>query len=102
MASAWLSQPPVWNLVDTPTSSATPVLVILEPHQALPCLLPLLISEIPSSLASVCPTQLAFKAQLQSTSSRKPSLPAAPHTGLTLSSAAAGLGTGDALLEFVD
>lgn len=77
-----------------PASFATPVPEILEPHQILPCLHSLLISEISSNIALLCPTQPAFKAQLQSTSSRKPSLPAAPHAGLTLRRTGTGLGTG--------
>lgn len=72
---------PCWasQTLPPPCSQCCPVacpLVVLDPCQTLLCLHPLLISEIVSSLASFYPIQTAFKACLQPTSSRKPSLPA--------------------------
>lgn len=105
--SVWLAEPPVWPLLGFPASPASLLLVlphvlspvVLEPCQTLLCLHPLLISGIASSLASVYPIQAAFQAGLQSTSSRKPSLPA---TGLTLSRVGSVLGLGAALSELVN
>ena len=97
---------PSLGLAGLPRSSVTlfPVLprglppVVLDPRQTLLCLHPLLISEIASSLASFYPIQTAFKACLQPTSSRKPSLPA---TGLTLSRAGGVPGMGDTVPKLV-
>lgn len=94
---------PCWasQTLPPPCSQCCPVacpLVVLDPCQTLLCLHPLLISEIVSSLASFYPIQTAFKACLQPTSSRKPSLPA---TGLTLGRAGSVPGTGDTVPKLV-